>query len=76
MQEIVDASRKLNKSKLENQHKKKARKSKRDRKKSIPSLSSVAQMPEAEVFYCLSILNTSKYYGFMPELIQEKTSYN
>ena len=33
-------------------------------------------MPEAEVFYCLSILNTSKFYGLMPEKIKEKTNYN
>ena len=42
MQEIVDASRKLSKRKLENQQKKRARKSKRDKKKSMLSLSSVA----------------------------------
>ena len=42
MQEIVDASRKLSKRKLENKQKKRARKSKRDKKKSMLSLSSVA----------------------------------
>lgn len=42
MQEIVDASRKLSRRKLENQQKKRAKKSKRDLNKSVPSLSSVA----------------------------------
>lgn len=33
-------------------------------------------MPEAEVYYCLSVLNSSKFYGLMPETIKEKTNYN